>query len=256
MIIYTRITDGYDQIPNHYYDPEVKYVMFHRGEVERKGPWEFIELDFDIECPRRLSAYPKINPHKFFDEGEDTVWIDGCYKMTREFVEIAKTKFPFTILRHPNHFSFYDEMLEGFECSFFGFDQGIKLTEILYEDGYDFRKYRSPLGTILYRTINDTAITFGDSWWHYFEIGVNRDQISLDAALQLNKLHPEIVENRDECGVPLGYYNKVGRRGKHPQRGKLDQWKYRSEFINAMKSYVGMSRIYIKHKHDFMRTTQ
>ena len=49
MIIYTCITDGYDQIPDHYYDPEVKYVMFHRGEVERKGPWELIELDFDIE---------------------------------------------------------------------------------------------------------------------------------------------------------------------------------------------------------------
>tara|TARA_B100000609_G_scaffold186370_1_gene170982 strand:- start:306 stop:836 length:531 start_codon:yes stop_codon:yes gene_type:complete len=176
--------------------------------------------------------------------------------MTKEFVELAKSRFPFTILRHPNKFSYYDEMLEGFECSFFGFDQGIELTRILFEDGYNFRQYRSPLGTIIYRTINDETIRFGDSWWRYFEAGVNRDQISFDAALQLNDLNPKIIEDRNDCGVALGYYNKVGRKGKHPQRGALDQWQYRHEFINAMKSYVGMSKIYIKHKHDFMRSVQ
>ena len=256
MIIYSCITNGYDVIPDHYYDPDVRYVMFHDGTTVQQEPWEFIKLDVDIDCPRRLSAYPKINPHKYFDEGEDTVWIDACYVMTKEFVELAKSRFPFTILRHPNKFSYYDEMLEGFECSFFGFDQGIELTRILFEDGYNFRQYRSPLGTIIYRTINDETIRFGDSWWHYFEAGVNRDQISFDAALQLNDLNPKIIEDRNDCGVALGYYNKVGRKGKHPQRGALDQWQYRHEFINAMKSYVGMSKIYIKHKHDFMRSVQ
>ena len=247
MIIYSCITNDYDVIPDHYYDPDVRYVMFHDGTVVQRGPWEFIKLDVDIDCPRRLSAYPKINPHKYFDDGEDTVWIDACYVMTKEFVELAKSRFPFTILRHPNKFSYYDEMLEGFECSFFGFDQGIE---------YNFRQYRSPLGTIIYRTINDETIRFGDSWWRYFEAGVNRDQISFDAALQLNDLNPKIIEDRNDCGVALGYYNKVGRKGKHPQRGALDQWQYRHEFINAMKSYVGMSKIYIKHKHDFMRSVQ
>ena len=256
MIIFSCITNEYDEIPDHYYDPDVKYVMFHDGTVVQRGPWEFVKLDVDIDCPRRLSAYPKINPHKYFDEGEDTVWIDACYVMTKEFVELAKSRFPFTILRHPNKFSYYDEMLEGFECSFFRFDQGIELTRILFEDGYNFRQYRSPLGTIIYRTINDETIRFGDSWWHYFEVGVNRDQISFDAALQLNDLNPKIIEDRNDCGVALGYYNKVGRKGKHPQRGALDQWQYRHEFINAMKSYVGMSKIYIKHKHDFMRSVQ
>ena len=159
MIIYTCITNSYDVIPDHYYDPDVRYVLFHDGTAVPQEPWELIELDVDVDCPRRLSAYPKINPHKYFDEGENTVWIDGCYIMTKEFVELAKQRFPFTILRHPNRFSYYDEMLEGFECSFFGFREGIELTRILFEDGYNFRDYRSPLGTIIYRTINDDTIT-------------------------------------------------------------------------------------------------
>ena len=256
MIIYSCITNGYDVIPDHYYDPDVRYVMFHDGSAVPQGPWEFIKLNEDIDCPRRLSAYPKINPHKYFGEGEDTVWIDACYVMTKEFVELAKKRFPFTILRHPNRFSYYDEMLEGFECSFFGFNEGVELTRILFEDGYNFRQYRSPLGTIIYRTINDDTVKFGDSWWHYFDAGVNRDQISFDAALQLNDLNPEIVEDRNNCGIALGYHNKVGRRGKHPQRGAKDQWRIRHEFVNAMRSYVGMSRIYVKHNHDFLRSVQ
>ena len=255
MIIYSCITNGYDVIPDHYYDSDVRYVMFHDGTVEQKGPWEFIKLDVDIKCPRRLSAYPKINPHKYFDNGEDTVWIDGCYKMTKEFVEDAKTRFPFTILRHPNRFSYYDEMLEGFECSFFSYEQGIKLTKMLFECGYNFRKYRSPLGTIIYRKMTNTIIRFGDLWWHWFDKGVNRDQVSFDVALQELGLNPNLME-RTETGVPLGHNNKVGRKGKHPRRGELEQWRDRNKFIQEMQLYVGMSRIYAKHDHGFMRGVQ
>ena len=41
MIVYTCITNGYDEIPDHYYDPDVQYVCFTDGTVEKKGPWEF-----------------------------------------------------------------------------------------------------------------------------------------------------------------------------------------------------------------------
>ena len=62
ITIYTCITNGYDEIPNeHYYDPDVKYVCFTDGSIEHKEPWEFRDIPIEHECPRRLSAYPKIN---------------------------------------------------------------------------------------------------------------------------------------------------------------------------------------------------
>ena len=44
MIIYTCITNGYDDIPDQYYDPNVQYVCFTDGTVEKKGPWEFRDI--------------------------------------------------------------------------------------------------------------------------------------------------------------------------------------------------------------------
>ena len=117
MIIYTCITNGYDEIPDHYYDPDVQYVCFTDGTVEKKGPWEFKDILVDHSCPRRKSSHPKINPHLYFPIGSQTTWIDGWYVMTKEYVERSKENLDnhdFTIMRHPSIYSYYDEVLEGF----------------------------------------------------------------------------------------------------------------------------------------------
>ena len=88
MVVYTCITNGYDKFPkNNYYSPDVRYVCFHDGSVDTTvGPWEYIKLDVvglrhtvDINCPRRLSFYPKANPHVYFPPGTNTIWVDACY---------------------------------------------------------------------------------------------------------------------------------------------------------------------------------
>ena len=57
MIIYTCITNGYDEIPDHYYDPDVQYVCLTDGTIEKKGPWEFRDILFEHEDPVRLSTH-------------------------------------------------------------------------------------------------------------------------------------------------------------------------------------------------------
>ena len=76
ITIYTCITNGYDEIPNeHYYDPDIKYVCFTDGSIEHKEPWEFRDIPIEHECPRRLSAYAKINPHKLFPVGSKVAFV-------------------------------------------------------------------------------------------------------------------------------------------------------------------------------------
>ena len=253
LVVYTCITNGYDEFPDeNYYDPEVKYVCFHDGTVTKKGPWEFIDIrDYsDIKCPRILSSYPKINPHLFFQEGTNTVWIDACYVLTKEFIEISKKCFPFTILRHPFKFSYYEEMIEGFLCAFFAYEDAIMITKILKEDGYNFKKYRSPLGTSVWRTITDETILFDEYWWKYAQIGPNRDQISFDAALQFSKADPEIIEQRNDIGINFGMHNKIGRRGKHPQRGDVNQWKNKDALIKDIEVITKLSsKMHLKYKN-------
>ena len=61
ITIYSCITNGYDEIPDeHYYDPDIRYVMFTDGSIEHKGAWEFRDIPIKHDCPLRLSLYPKI----------------------------------------------------------------------------------------------------------------------------------------------------------------------------------------------------
>ena len=243
IVIYTCITNGYDEFPeNNYYDPDIRYVCFHDGSVDTTvEPWEYIKLDLDIDCPRRLSFYPKANPHLFFPEGTHTIWIDGCYVHTKEFVERSKGCFPFTMLRHASKFSYFDEMLEGFTCAFFTYDDALLLTQKLKDIDYNFRTYGSPLGTIVWRTMSPEMNKFNELWYEWSLIGCNRDQISYDVAIKLSGLVPSVYEKRNDSGVPLGYFNKIGRKGMHPQNGDMEQYKKTKEFLVDLKKITGLN---------------
>jgi len=262
--VYSCITNNYDNIPDeNYYDPDIRYVMFYDGTIDTtKGPWEYIDIrDYcNLDCPRRLSAFPKINPHELFEPGEHTVWIDACYIQTKEFIEYSKTVFPtkgVTTLEHCYRFSYYDEMLEGFMCGFFSYDAGIELTKKLSETNYNFKEYISPCCTIIWRTVKNTTQfkDFCDLWWKWSLVGSNRDQHSFDAARQFTGMHITRVQNKPPSTIAGGIDLKFdlknkNRKGKHPKRGQISQWKRRDEFLKEMQFYTKLSpRIYAKHEH-------
>ena len=233
-IIYTSITNGYDEIPNeHYYDPDIRYVCFTDGTVEHKGPWEFRDIPIKHECPRRLSAYAKINPHKLFPVGSKVAWIDGCYVMTKRYCEEVKkylSKYPFTIVRHYNKFTYYDEILEGFMGNMNTWDDQIEITKALADTGYNFRLYDSPVLGTLFRVITEDLFDFHDMWWKYSLIGPNRDQLSFDCARQYHKLKYHVIEDGwlgeksnipGSLGILFGSKGKQYRKKLHPQAGNL-----------------------------------
>ena len=269
MIIYTCITNGYDEIPDsHYYDPDVQYVCFTDGTVEHKGPWEFREIPIEHDCPRRRSAYVKINPHKVFPKGSKVVWTDGCYVMTKEFVENSKKYLekPFTIMRHPCKFSYMDEVLEGFLASMNTWDDVIEITTKLKEDGdYIFFKYCSPVLAYIWRELNDEYERFGDLWWEWSLIGPNRDQVSFDYARQKTGMELNILEEgwhtkgsfeengwpkMGTVGVRFGTEGKVSRQKLHPKAGKPGQWRQRDEILKELRNITGLHPLlYAKHNH-------
>lgn len=106
----------------------------------------------------------------------------------------------------------------------------------------------APLGTIVWRTINEETIKFNELWYEYSLIGPNRDQISFDAALQFSGCNPSVFENRNDSGVPLGFFNKKGRRGMHPQYGDKKQHERKDELLNDLSEIVGLStKIYTNY---------
>ena len=241
IVIYTSITNWYDTIPdNMYYDPNVKYVCFTDGKVEKKGAWEFRDIpDFVYDevdgDPRRLSAFAKICPHKLFPNGAKTVWLDGCYVHTKEWVDKSKAilkEVPLTHMLHPHRFTFHNEVMEGFGANFNTREQFIELVDALSKVDYDFTQYCSPVLTCIWRQIDDEMAEFHDLWWKYSKIGSNRDQISFDCARQLTGLKWSRIDNWETIGIDLtSPTSKSARNKRHPQAGHFTDKNTYSEIL-------------------------
>ena len=235
IVIYTSITNGYDTIPkDNYYDPDVYYVCFTDGTVDVPEPWDSRPIPINHPCPRRLSAYAKINPHKLFPIGTKTVWIDGCYKHKKEWVEKCKeilSKEKLSHMLHPHRYSYHNEVMEGFACSFNTKQDVIDITKTLYDlehlekDGtmgktYKFDQYCSPVLACIWREISEDMYHFHDLWWKYSLIGPNRDQISFDAARQITKKKWNTFPDWTKMGIDfIGSTAKINRKKLHPQAG-------------------------------------
>jgi len=270
-IIYTCITNGYDEIPNeHYYDPDIKYVCFTDGSIEHKGPWEFRDMPIDHECPRRRSAYPKINPHKLFPIGSKIAWIDGCYVMTKRYAEETKRildTHSFSIMRHCEKFTFYDEILEGYLGNMNTWEQQVDITKALKETGYVFRNYCSPVLGSFWRVITEDLFDFHDMWWKYSLIGPNRDQMSFDCARQYYNLKLNIIEDGwlggdsrtpGSLGVLFGSKGKSYRKKLHPQAGSFsksstpeEMWEKGHKLIKYLYQYTKLHpKLYTRYNHE------
>ena len=241
IVIYTSITNWYDTIPDDmYYDPNVKYVCFTDGKVEKKGAWEFRDIpDFVYDevggDPRRLSSFAKICPHKLFPNGTKTVWLDGCYVHTKEWVDKSKAilkEVPLTHMLHPHRFTFHNEIMEGFGANFNTREEMLELVNALSKVDYDFKKYFSPVLTCIWRQVDSEMAEFHDIWWKYSKIGSNRDQISFDCARQLTDLTWSRIHNWETIGLDLtSPTSKSARNKRHPQAGHFTDKNTYSEIL-------------------------
>ena len=257
ITIYSCITNGYDEIPDdHYYDPDIRYVMFTDGSIEHKGAWEFRDIPIKHDCPLRLSLYPKIMQHKLFSEGDRVVWIDGCYVMTEEYVQYTKKLFENHTrvhMRHPMSFTYYEEIAESYIASYNTVEDIINITKSADNIGFNFRKYTNPILASFWNTVGNAQ--FNELWWHLSQVSTRCDQIAFVVAKQITGLEWHTIDwlesgvnFRGVDGKGRGREGNVGRRKKHPKAGSKDQWKTMNDMLLQVKEIVGMNHIlYNKH---------
>ena len=257
ITIYSCITNGYDEIPDdHYYDPDIRYVMFTDGSIEHKGAWEIRDIPITHDCPLRLSLYPKIMQHKLFSEGDRVVWIDGCYVMTEEYVQYTKKLFENhsrAHMRHPMSFTYYEEIAESYIASYNTVEDIINITKSADNIGFNFRKYTNPILASFWNTVGNAE--FNELWWHLSQVSTRCDQIAFVVAKQITGLEWHTIDwlesgvnFRGVDGKGRGREGNVGRRKKHPKAGSKDQWKTMNDMLLQVKDIVGMNHIlYNKH---------
>ena len=169
MIIFTTNINAYDNIPDHYYDGDVKYVMFYDKPIEQKGNWEFIKLDCKYDHPVLNAYHTRCLSHLFFDEPH--VWIDGCYTMTKQFVENSKMfleENEITLMHHPDKRTLLKELLKLYRWGFVPEERLYKFCKDLAATGFKPSFFDHTINCCLWRNCSDQVTKWNEEYWRWY----------------------------------------------------------------------------------------
>ena len=168
MIIFTTITNAYDRIPDHYYDPNVKYVLFYDEDIEQKGPWEFIRIPKGGD-PVLKSYRIRTLSHLYFDEPH--VWIDACYTMTPEFVKNSREflSYPIVLHKHPEGRTLLGEFLKLYTWGFVPEDILYECGRDIASTGYKPSMFDHTINCCIWRQVTPQVIDFNVEYWRWYE---------------------------------------------------------------------------------------
>ena len=182
MKYYTAITNSYFQLPPN--KSGEHFICYHDGTVEEQDGWELRYIQYQHNDPVRLSRYPKI----LCPIDGKSVYIDASklHTINDKFFEVSEyilNKHNFFLMQHPHKYSYLEECAEYIHRGFVNSFEIINFTkEVKQETEFDFSKFFSPLGTVLWR--NSTHWLPNMLWWKWYMRCGRRDQVSLSVALQ------------------------------------------------------------------------
>ena len=255
MIFYTCITNGYDKLPQVYIDPEVRYVCFHDGSIELEGPWEFIELEYEHDCPVRRSYHPKHCPHLYFEKGKETVWIDASYPVTQEIIDISKglfKEYDFVLQRHPESRSLLTEFAKLYRDGFSTKEEILSMCKRIKDTGYKLSYYDQTINSLIWRKITPEVTEWCEIWREWYDDGVNRDQISSSVAeYVMSKKYKSPLSfkiYRVPIKLEMGRTNRLKKYGEsynlHDKPSTQDNIDLIGNLQNIFKDGLQLSKMY------------
>jgi|TARA_Y100000287_G_scaffold82218_1_gene65183 hypothetical protein len=181
MIYYTAITNAYFQLPPN--KSGEHFICYHDGTVEEQEGWELREIKYSHDDPVRLSRHPKILCPI---EGK-SVYIDASklHTVNDKFIEVSEevlSNHDFFLMQHPHKYYYLEECAEHIHRGLVDSETIIDFTSKVSTSGYNFAKFFSPLGTVIWR---NGPSSIDSLWWEWYMQGGRRDQLSLAVALQL-----------------------------------------------------------------------
>ena len=252
MKYYTSITNGYFQLePN---KSSEHFICYHDGTVEEQEGWELRRIEYDNEDPVRVSRHPKILCPI---EGK-SVYIDASklHTLNDKFFQLSEdilNNHQFFLMQHPHKYSYLEECAEYVHRGLVDCYDVVNFTkEIARDTDFDFAKFFSPLGTVLWRHSDSWLCNM--LWWDWYTRTGRRDQVALSVALQISgqefgwlPCRSHVNKWSDSNPVDGAWWkNKGGRYGKE----KIDP----TPCIDKLSKMTGLS-MQMRYRAAIMKET-
>jgi O-antigen biosynthesis protein len=207
LVVYTAIFDDYDKlVPVPGGHDAVDYVCFSDRNFAHPGPWEVRALDFHHASPRRIARYAKLHPHRYFQDYEWSLWVDGRIGLLinpLELLEPLERQGNFFAFHHPERSTPYKEAEEVKRLQLDEEARVDRQMERYRQQGFPLDSRLHETGVLLRKHMSDRVIAHSRIWWSEIEGGSVRDQLSVDYAawrsqLDLKELAPRDLNVRND----------------------------------------------------------
>lgn len=185
IAVYTVLVGGYDTLRRpKFIDAKCDYYCLTDDLNIKSDIWNIKYLDNSdgLDCTR-LSRLPKILPHVFFPEYEESIYVDPNLEIRASLVEYISTyrmERPMLCMKHIWRDCIYDEADECIRLS--KDDQDVIEHQMQFFRKKGFPKhYGLTQNSVLYRRHHDkTVIRVMEDWWEIVRTGSKRDQLSFN----------------------------------------------------------------------------
>jgi GT2 family glycosyltransferase len=192
IVIYTAISGGYDSLKlPEILNPEFDYVLFTDTPTRGSGVFDIRPLPYFHEDTTRMARFVKTHPHQLLPEYDIAIWIDANIMIMGEISPLIdkflKSKKPVAAIPHPLRKTITQEAKACIRYGKGDVDQ-IKEQARHYQDiGYETNKLIE--SNIMMFNLHDKKIPgFFATWWSEIDKFTRRDQLSLNYAMDTNKI--------------------------------------------------------------------
>lgn len=195
-VVYTCVTDGYDNLMQPYYIAEDwDYVCFTDDPEllakEKEGVWEIRALAATGYAPGQANRWHKMHPHILFVDYEESVYVDGNINIISSYLfdEIGARDVPFLLPRHFARNCVYREIGALLASPRFNAEEKARFAacrEFLEAEGFPVGQGLTE-NNVIYRRHHDPLVAkLMAEWWDAYVRISPRDQTTLAYVLWKN----------------------------------------------------------------------
>ena len=183
IVVYTCITENYDFLPvNVIKSDNIEFVCLTDNNVyEENSEWKYVNINYLPYKGKKLNRYAKFFPHKFFEDYDCSIYVDGNIAIVSDLYELVDSVLASNTLALYEHPIRSSIMSEALECSWRGFTTywtAMKQIRRYISDGFvDDKLFEC---SIIFRKHDSSLEKLSEMWWQEFINNARRDQLSLN----------------------------------------------------------------------------